>query len=35
MVALLNDLTLLHHNNIVSMPDGGESVSDNYSCDGA
>ena len=35
MVALLNDLTLLHHDNIVSMPDCGESVSDHYGCDGA
>jgi hypothetical protein len=35
MITLLNDLALLHHDNVVSMPDGGEPVSDHYGCDGA
>ena len=34
MVALLNDLSLLHHYNVVGMPDGGESVCYNDSGDG-
>jgi hypothetical protein len=31
MVALLNDLALLHYDNVVGMPDGGESVGYNNS----
>jgi hypothetical protein len=33
MVALLNNLALLHHNNVVGMPNGGESVGYNNSGD--
>jgi len=33
MIALLDNLALLHHYNVVSMPDGGQSVSDHYGCD--
>ncbi len=33
MVALLNDFALLHHDNVVGVPDGGESVGNNNSGD--
>lgn len=31
VVALLNDFALLHHNDVVSIPDGRESMGDNNS----
>jgi hypothetical protein len=35
VISLLDDLALAHHNDVVSMPDGGESVGDHYSGDGS
>ena len=35
MISLLDDLALAHHDDVVSMPDGGESMSDNYGGDGS
>ena len=35
VISLFDDLTLAHHNDVVSMPDGGESVGDHYSGDGS
>jgi hypothetical protein len=35
VISLLDDLALAHHNDVVSMPDGGESVGDHYRGDGS
>jgi hypothetical protein len=35
VISLFDDLALAHHNDVVSMPDCGESVSDHYSGDGS
>ena len=34
MIPLLDDLPLTHHDDVVSMPDGGESVRDHYGGNG-
>ncbi len=35
VIPLLDDLALTHHDNVVGMSDGGESVGDHYGGDGA
>lgn len=35
VISLLDDLSLAHHDDVVSVPDGGESVGDHYGGNGS